>query len=322
MNNSLNFKKKFTIPKLSKIADDILKENNDRNMIIRTRPGSVIPYNPKIKSVKDLISRLTDLSGYKETASYVNQTQKLEDISIINRIYKLLLIIYTKNIKIDILDASNLLGILAFIVFNTQNVQNYFIELDNYIRYIKKKFKDDNYDDKILLGFLYDLTEYKNKPNKPVNNVKNYYMFIEIYKSRFKQFNYKPTYFNNLNRKVKKYMEEEKNKAKAEANAIAEAKAKAEANALAVAKANAEEKNKECSKEWEIYNKYKKNNPSLFKLRIGRPNRPTCNINKYRPPKKNNKSKNETNKNNRSKSQNTVSSNNLKNNNSIQLIQT
>ena len=289
MNNSLNFKKKFTIPKLSKIADDILKENNDRNMIIRARPGSVIPYDPKIKSVKDLILKLINLSGYKETGSYVNQTQKLIDISIINRVYKLLLLIYTKKIKIDILDASNLLGILAFIVFNTLNVQNYFTELDNYILYIKNNFKDNKDDDRILLSFLYDLDQYKKKTNISSKNVEKYDMFITIYKSRLKQFMYKPTNFNNLNTKVQQYMKEAQNKANAKA-AQNKANAKAEqnkANANAKAEQNKAKDNKEkCSKEWENYNKYKKNNPVSFRLGRRTINRPTCGE-QYRLSKKN-----------------------------------
>jgi hypothetical protein len=294
MNNSLNFKKKFTIPKLSKIADDILKENNDRNMIIRTRPGSVIPYDPKIKSVKDLILRLMNLSGYKENGIYVNQTQKLRDISIIDRIYKLLLIIYRKKIKIDILDASNLLGILAFIVFNTQNVQNYFTELNNYILYIKDNFKDDKDDDIILLSFLYDLTEYKKKPNKPANNVKNYDMFIKIYKSILIKIIYKQNDFITLNKKVQQYMKNAKNKANAnafakaeqnKANAIAKAEqnkanaiAKAEQN-KAIAKAEQNKANvygKKCHNEWQIYQKYKTDNPRLFDAGIRPIKRPTC----------------------------------------------
>jgi len=248
--------------------------------------------------LNNLIIILSKLSGYDELEyqskyglKYVYQSKKLNAMSIIERIYKLILLFF-KNIRnnnINYIDVYNCFGIIAFINLIDNRLGS--TELYLYIEKINRFYNGKT----ILVVFLYNLIEYINKFSQN-NNIQKYRTFIENYKkmlfsidkSFFSQQQFSNLFKNGSNFKkiVNNNTKEAQNKANANAK---EAQNKTNSNAKRVQnKANAKAiqnkanaNKKKCSEEWEIYNKYKKNNPHKFSVGIRPIKRPTCDE-KYR----------------------------------------
>jgi hypothetical protein len=297
--NTLNFDKKFTIPKFNEIAKAIIQEESIRDSRIRITPGSrYVITNPLLNN---LILKLCKLTGYDESKialKYTNQSKLLNAISIIERIFKLSNLFFqnisNNNNYNNYNEVYNFFGILAFININNPQILNY-QTLNNYIK------KINGYSKNILVLFLYNIIQYRDKLNQS-NNKTKYNTFIDNYKKLL--FDINKSFFSpeklsklfqegtNFKRIINANIKAELNiiaaQNKARANAIA-AQNKAKANAIAAqnkAKANAKLiENKKCINQWEIYNKYKLENPRLFKLGIGRPNRPPATCESLRAPK-------------------------------------
>ena len=279
MNNSLNFKRKFTIPQFTKIVKAIFDEESIRyGRRLMTGNHYVITNS----LLNNLIIKLSNLSGYDDLKQF-NQSKKLNTMSIIERIYKLILLFF-KNIRnnnnnINYIGVYNCFGIIAFInlIDNRLGTTELYLYIEKINRFNKGKT--------ILVVFLYNLIEYINKfPQN--NNKEKYSTFIKNYQKmlfRIDQKFFSQEQFSNKleNDSIfKKIVNNNTKEAQNKANANAKAeKIKANANAKAVqnkANANAKAVKNKCTEEWDIYNKYKKDHPLLFRLGKRTIKRPTC----------------------------------------------